>query len=298
MRPININNLSKIYDEIHGKGSFQMWQNEANKHLDNLKKLSHKGRKKYLNRHNYWAKLYSALSILSHGKCWYTESPANSSEWEIEHFRPKLRSKAENGEVLRTDGYWWLSYYWRNFRLAGTLVNKIRRDRFKTDSKPYGKGNFFPLDLANGGVIASPFDNHCGSETAYLLDPVSPRDTQYISFDENGEAIENADSVDDAFNFKRAGLSIYFYGLNHTPIAIARKQIWESCKNEIELAHNYYKNKAIQQKLRDTYIELCYNRIFEMTRPDKPYTSVVYAYVRYKKKDYPWLEGLYDVISK
>lgn len=298
MRPINIKDLTRVYDEIHGKGAFDIWEKEANNHLGKIKKLSQSGRKNYLNRHNHWGKLYSALSALSFGKCWYSESPANSNEWEIEHFRPKLKSKDEKGKILRNDGYWWLSFYWKNFRLAGTLVNKVRRDRFKIDGKPFGKGNFFPLDFTGGAVIAVPYDNHCGCETTYLLDPVTPRDTQYISFDENGDAIENADPINDSFNFKRAELSIYFYGLNHTPIATARKQIWESCKNEIELAHNYYKNKAILQKLRDTYIEQCFNKIFEMSRPDKPYTSVVYAYVRYKKKDYPWLEGLYEVISK
>lgn len=298
MRPININNLSTIYDEINGNGAFSRWETDANSHLEKLKAMSHSNRKKYLNRHNHWAKLYPALSKLSHGKCWYSESPANSSEWEIEHFRPKLKSKAEDGKVLRNDGYWWLSYYWKNFRLAGTLVNKVRRDRFKVDGKPYGKGNFFPLDFTAGSVIAVPYDLHCGCETTYLLDPVNPRDTQYISFDGNGEAIENADQIDDDFNFKRANLSIYFYGLNHTPIVNARKQIWESCKNEIELAHNYYKNKSIPQKLRDTYIENCYNKIFEMSRVDKPYSSVVFSYVRSKRHDYKWLEGLYEVISK
>jgi len=298
MRAIDINSLSVEYDKIHGNGAFSKWEKEAEIHLEKLKKMSHSARRKYLNRHNHWARLYPALSNLSHGKCWYSESPANSSEWEIEHYRPKLKSKNEDGKIIRGDGYWWLSYYWKNFRLAGTLVNKVRRDRFKIDGKPYGKGNFFPLDLDNGGVIAVPYDNHCGCETTYLLDPIVPRDTQYISFDENGDAIENADPDDDDFNFRRASLSIYFYGLNHTPLVQKRKEIWEACKNEIEIAHNYYKNKAIPQKLRETYIEQCYNTIFNMSRHNKPYSSVVFAYIRHKKQDYKWLDGLYEVISK
>lgn len=298
MRPININNLSSAFDEINGKGAFSKWEKEAEVHLEKLKKMSRSGRSKYLNRHNHWGKLYTALSKLSYGKCWYSEAPANSSEWEIEHYRPKMKSKAEDGKIIRSDGYWWLSYYWKNFRLAGTLVNKVRRDRFQIDGKPFGKGNFFPLDFSQGGVMAKPYDNHCGCETTYLLDPIAPRDTQYIAFDENGEAFENADRDDDDFNYKRATLSIYFYGLNHTPVVIARKQIWESCKNEIELAHNYFKNKSIPQKLRETYIENCYNRIFEMSRQDKPYSSVVFSYIRQKRNDYKWLDGLYDVISK
>lgn len=298
MRAININSLSQEFDKIHGNGSFTLWESEADAHLEKLKTMSHSAKSKYLNRHNHWGKLYPALSALSFDKCWYSESPANSSEWEIEHYRPKLKSKSEEGTIIRSDGYWWLSYYWKNFRLAGTLVNKVRRDRFQIDGKPYGKGNFFPLDLNNGGIIAVPYDTHCGCETAFLLDPIVPRDTQYISFDENGDAIENADQSEDEFNYKRATLSIYFYGLNHTPVVKARKEIWETCKNEIELAHNYFKNKSIPQKLRDTYIEQCYNTLFDMSRSHKPYSSVVFAYVRYKKKDYQWLDGLYEVISK
>ena len=86
--------------------------------------------------------------------------------------------------------------------------------------------------------------------------------------------------------------------LNHTPLVQKRKEIWETCKNEIEIAHNYYKNKSIPQKLRETYIEQCYNTIFNMSRHNKPYSSVVFAYVRHKKQDYKWLDGLYEVISK
>ncbi len=298
MRPINISDLVMAFDAINGKGSFVKWEVEAENHLTKLKVMSHSARKKYLNSHNHWAKLYPALSKLSHGKCWYSESPANSSEWEIEHYRPKLKSKAEDGKTIRSDGYWWLSYHWKNFRLAGTLVNKVRRDRFQIDGKPYGKGNFFPLDFSNGGAVAVPYDNHCGCETTYLLDPINPRDTKYISFDSNGDAIENADEINDGFNFNRASLSIYFYGLNHTPVVIARRQIWENCKNEIELAHNYWKNKHIPQKQREIYIDQCYERIFLMSRAEKPYPSVVHSYVRHKKKDYVWLEDLLEVISK
>jgi hypothetical protein len=298
MRPINISDLPKVFDEIYGKDAFDSWEKDADAHLEKIKKMSHSARKTYLNRHNHWTKLYSALSVLSHGKCWYSESPANSSEWEIEHFRPKLRSKAENGVVLRSDGYWWLSFYWKNFRLAGTLVNKVRRDRFQIDGKPFGKGNFFPLDFSGGGVVAQPFDIHCAVETTYLLDPIVPRDTKYISFNKRGEAVENADEINDPFNFQRAKLSIYFYGLNHTPVVNARKQIWETCKNEIELAHNYYKNIAIQKKLRDLYIDQCYTKLFELSRADKAYSSVVYSYIKFKKSDYGWLEDLYEVISK
>ncbi|ALM50136.1 hypothetical protein AMR72_15275 [Flavobacterium psychrophilum] len=299
MRPINIKDLAISFDEIKGKGAFENWEKEAEKHLAKLKAMSHSARKTYLNRNNHWSKLYPALSKLSHGKCWYSESPANSSEWEIEHYRPKLKSKAENGDILRTDGYWWLSYHWKNFRLAGTLVNKIRRDRFQIDGKPYGKGNFFPIDLtADGCVVASPYDDHCGCETTYLLDPINPRDTKYIGFDSNGDAIENANELEDSFNFKRAKLSIYFYGLNHKPVVIARRQIWETCKNEIELAHNYWKNTHIPQKQREIYIDQCYERIFLMSRGDKPYSSVVHSYVRHKKKEYTWLEDLLEVISR
>src|SRR5688500_8564147 len=101
MRPINIKDLAVAFDEIKGKGSFARWEKEADAHLAKLKGMSHSARKKYLNRNNHWAKLYAALSKLSNGKCWYSEAPANSSEWEIEHYRPKLKSKAEHGNILR-----------------------------------------------------------------------------------------------------------------------------------------------------------------------------------------------------
>src|SRR5690606_24963315 len=211
-------------------------------------------------------------SELSGNKCWYSEAPENSSEWEIEHYRPKAQSRKEDGVIIRDDGYWWLSYKWENFRLAGSLVNKLRKDRFEVGSSVYGKGNFFPL-LTD--AIAQPDDFLCNLEHPVLIDPIKANDVTLISFDCNGEVYPTFDELENPINYKRALLSIKFYGLDHTPIQRSRLKIWKKCQTVLDRTNNYIKFHnptpiEINIKIAETYDELV-----SLMKKTEPYTMVV-----------------------
>lgn len=299
MRVIPIDDLKKIFDSLEGnaKGSFDAWVKKAEEQLDLIRPMDKAARAKHWAKNNIWRELYPALSKLSGHKCWYSEAPENSSEWEIEHYRPKAESKGEDGVVIREDGYWWLSYSWSNFRLAGSLVNKLRKERFDKGEEVYGKGNFFPLeDIAK---VAMPEDADCEGERPLLIDPFRPKDVTLISFDSNGEPYPTYNEDDNKLYNKKAVLSIKYYGLMHTPLNRGRSKIWSNCELVVSKAHNYIKNNIDDPIKRDEKIDECFLQLAKYTRQSEPYTMVVRNFVKEKLKDknYNWLSDVVMVLG-
>ncbi|MBY0485570.1 MAG: hypothetical protein K2P85_00020 [Flavobacteriaceae bacterium] len=298
MRYIDISDFEETFNRLNPDTTFNDWLNVANHHLENIIPLDAKGRSNYWKNHNFWKELYSTLSELSGNKCWYSESLENSSEWEIEHYRPKAQSKNEDGAIIRDDGYWWLSYHWSNYRLAGSLVNKLRRDRFENGIEVFGKGNYFPL--IQNSLIAQPDDFNCSCESTLLIDPIIPSDVRLLSFDCNGEVFPTYTEADDLINYKKANLSIRFYGLDHTPIKRSRYKIWQKCETIVDNANDYIKNHNPTPLQINNKISECYKEIVNLTRKTEPYTMVVKCFIKEKSKDrdnYPWLENINAVLQ-
>ena len=239
--------------------------------------------------------LYSTLSYLSGNKCWYSESPENSGEWEIDHFRPKAQSKQENKIVIRDDGYWWLSYHWKNFRLAGSLVNKLRKDRFEKDKDDVlGKGNFFPLEPDS--PIAQVGDLYCTYERPILLDPTKARDCSLLSFDETGEIFPRYSSTDDGIKHERAKTSIIYYGLNHTPLKRGRVTVWQTCERLIDETNNFLTVYINQTQQIENKITDCYSELVRLTDKNAPYSMVAKNFLSIKSKQLGWLEEIVNVM--
>jgi hypothetical protein len=256
MRFIRIERVRDVFDLQNGEGAFDTWIDQAEEHLENIESLSREERSTYWSRNNHWSSLYPVLSAISENKCWYSEAPENASEWEIEHYRPKSKSISEDGVVILNNGYWWLSYHWRNFRLSGTLVNKLRKDRFEDEGEVFGKGNYFPLaDITH---VAQTGDNICDCETPYLIDPANARDVTLISFDKTGDVLPTYSEEADQFKFTKAQLSIKYYGLDHTPIKRGRKKVWQSCHDLVERTQNYLKNNIGDEVRRNKELDYCF----------------------------------------
>lgn len=299
MRLIHIDELKEVFNGLEGntEESFDNWLVKAEGYLKAIKPMSKKDRSKFWSNNNIWSEMYPALSKLSGHKCWYSEAPENSSEWEIEHYRPKAQSKNENGIIVRKDGYWWLSYSWKNFRLAGSLVNKLRRDRFNNKEEVYGKGNFFPLEDIN--KVAQPEDSECECETPLLIDPIKPRDVTLISFDMNGEPYPTYSAIDNELYNKKAVLSIKYYGLMHKPLSRGRSKVWSNCEMVVNNAHNYIRNNIADSVRRNEKIDECFLQLAKYTGHKEPYTMVVRNYVKEKLKDnnYSWLADVQLVLG-
>jgi hypothetical protein len=296
VRYINITELKATFDRIKGIGAFSKWEDEAKKHLQKVEEKNKKDRSIYWSNKNTWSELYSALSELSGDKCWYTESKENSSEWQVDHFRPKGKSIDEKGKEILKDGYWWLSYDWKNFRLSGSLSNLLRKDRFDDKDEVFGKGNFFPLkDLA---TVAKPKDRLCKLERPVLLDPTNARDVKLIAFDRNGESYESYNEDDSSFYHLRAFVSIKCYGLNHKPLIRGRAKVWETCESIVDEAQNELSVHIGDEDMIEDIIDDCFNKLAKLANKKQPHSMVVFNYLSEKSKEdnFEWLEDAITAI--
>lgn len=273
MRYIDLDN-AEFLQELQDLG----WEALALQHLETIRNLQPTERSQYFSNHGDWTKLYAVLYKLFHGKCWYSEAPAGSCQLEIEHFRPKARAMnpalTDLGIVkstLREDGYWWLAYNWRNFRLAGGLVNKRLRDKFTSTDEVMGKGIYFPLDTRNG-TIAQPEScvSRCDStEKVILLDPTQKNDVELLGFDESGSAIPT--NFCNHYQYVRAAISIEYLGLNHTQLSLERKKYWDRCVDFFGKAKQGI-NKRNKQAIQDNIEE-----IYKMCKIEAPFSKVAWC---------------------
>jgi hypothetical protein len=142
----------------------------------------------------------------------------------LEHFRPKTEAKDING--LSRDGYWWLAFDYRNFRVCGNVGNRK-------------KGGWFPL---HSDSLVSTYDNQCEeSETPYLLDPTDPVDVELIAFDEEGKAIPAPGATD--WEVRRVEETINRLKLNeHDALTQERRKVWQRMSFEID-RYQYFKSR-------------------------------------------------------
>ena len=283
MRYIDISQLK----ELMGSQKFSAWSKKATTHLSQLRRLDKKGRSMYLSKHGDWTDLYKYLSLLSEHKCWYTEAPENSGEWEIDHFRPKNRAKNLDGTVYLPEGYWWLAYEWLNYRLAGSFINKRRKDKFNSNEEIYGKGDYFPIDLHTGAVCG--VDGDLDDEVIYLLDPTSFRDTTLISFDKDGKPISNY--PEGTFEEKKVAVSIDFLHLDSTSLNRNRKEVWENTEKEIIEISKKLKSST-NQALRNKIYNDSFIRLKQLTSRKKPYSSVALNCLSAHQSDNPWINSM------
>ena len=297
MRYIDIDRLPEVFNDINApEMTFEEWLNKAKQHLSNIRGKNKKERSEYWSENSHWTMLYSSLSRLSGDKCWYSESLENSCRWEIEHYRPKARATINN-ELILKDGYWWLSYHWRNFRLAGSFVNKRSKDLFAIDDSVFGKGNHFPLEESS--ITALPEDMYCFDEKPLLLDPIKPRDCVLISFDRNGDVYPTYSKKESVLNNKKALFSIEYYGLRQTPLRRGRLKIWYKCEAIVSVSINEIRKYIDNDAKREEVIDECYLSLVKLYSITEPYTSVVKSFVKTKSKEpnYEWLSDAIYVLQ-
>jgi hypothetical protein len=148
----------------------QLDQLPANERAEHIKKNS-----------KIWRDFKDYLSQMSHGKCWYSESPEAQSHLDVDHFRPKLEARRDE-KVCDKPGYEWLAFSWDNFRLSAQLSNRPVRNE-ETDGTD-GKGSWFPL--VDGSPKACWEDRCVDKERPMLLDPTNAADVRLIEVRADG----------------------------------------------------------------------------------------------------------------
>lgn len=220
--PVNTPATSEFPDwQPWGADRWQGWLDRSNEYKQELERLHQsgdsEGRNKFIDDHSaHWGLLKPWLTVLSLGKCWFSEAKEIFSHYDVEHFRPKKEAKELDG-TLR-DGYWWLAFDYTNFRLCGNVGNRK-------------KGGWFPL---NSESCLSSFDNpREESEEPYLLDPTSSYDVELIAFDEEGKAFPEPTCSD--WEKFRVEETITRLKLNeHSNLAEERRKVWQKVTLEID----------------------------------------------------------------
>lgn len=201
--------------------AWQVWLDKSNEFKQELEHLHQagdvEGRNKFIDDHeSHWGDLKEWLTVLSFGKCWFSEAKEIFSHYDVEHFRPKKAAKELDG--TKRDGYWWLAFDYTNFRLCGNVGNRK-------------KGTWFPLSSES---CLSSFDNpREESEEPYLLDPTDEEDVNLIAFDDEGKAIPSPGCSE--WEKQRVCETITRLKLNdHINLAEERRKVWQKVSQEID----------------------------------------------------------------
>jgi hypothetical protein len=208
-----------------------------------------------------WGILREWLLSLSHQKCWFSEAKDCFSHWDVEHFRPKKSVKDLDG--TEHDGYWWLAFELKNFRICGNAGNRK-------------KGTYFPLRDGCTRVIDPNGDLRY--EDPLLLDPTDSDDPILLSFNVEGRAIPSS-HIDDEWEKLRVTYSIERYNLDFPPLMNKRKLIWQNCWQNIQAyldeLKKYHKDKN-NSIAKDRFREKAKN-IRDMLEADQELSSVACA---------------------
>lgn len=235
---------------LNGRAPSQAWLRKAMKLAQQLNAAPDEDARKKLIAENQtlWKDLLPWLRGISKGKCWFSESRGACQYWEVEHFRPKGAAKNLDG-TERPEGYWWLAFDWRNFRLCGGVTNRK-------------KGYYFPL--RNGTHVANAHARNIDDEDPYLLDPTKLEDPPLLTFNRNGDVIPTPGIPQ--WHIERAAVSIQRYKLQeHEEFVEARRNVWAKCDFAINRCRNYLQDEVTnpsatnRQRIRDQV-----NRLREM----------------------------------
>ena len=235
-----------------------------------------------------WANAKPALRKAFFGKCWYTESPQEGTDVDVDHYRPKKRvAMANKGQEIHP-GYWWLAFSPENFRYSCIVANRRRRD--VQTGIVGGKADYFPLWNEKKRALAPEDD--ISEEEPLLLDPCKPGDVGLITYRDDGEAMPRISENESKKAFKRAAVSINLYHLNHTDFVKARVRLREKLVELVREAKRAFDKLDSGDAFHATTYENAISELRQMRKEDAPYSGFCVAYldrVRHK----PFLAGVH-----
>lgn len=243
-----------IYIDLRGKIPEKDWCDKARAKAEELERIDDfEGKKRFIKRKSsqkIWKDLKPWLLELSHNKCWYSEAKELISDYDVDHFRPKILAKDLNGDERR--GYWWLTFNWKNYRIAGVVCN---REHTGYDGEIRGKENYFPI--REGCRSADNPKCDIEDEIIYLLDPTNPTDPSLLTFDESG--FPKPSAKEGTWDYLRAKESIRLFYLDYPVLVDERKKIWTKCTLLINEAQNLMEQEVSinrRARLKQIFSEL------------------------------------------
>lgn len=236
---------------------FKAWQSTATKLTNSLKncidpKNARMERREILRSNTHWTRLKPLLKKIFGDLCWYTDCDLTGSFGDIDHFRPKSSSCDLDGNIILDEGYWWLAYDYRNFRLSCEYANRKYKDG--------GKSTYFPVANENGV-----------KDIPILLDPCNYNDTELVGYREGGVIFpETINSFDE----RRVKVSEKVYNWNE--FIDRRNEKIISCDNLISRLKVEMDSEIVEQNIKNVI-----NDLKNLLDPRKPYSSIAYKYIRF-----------------
>jgi hypothetical protein len=235
----------------------------------------------------------SALRAIAGNKCWYSEVHLEGADPNVDHFRPKGRVREVDAELQNTgvqsEGYWWLAFEPRNFRLASMHANQRRVD---ADTEG-GKWDYFPIRGARavagtgwGAII----------EDVLALDPCSVTDVRLLWFDPDGKPCpakwKHRDP--DTRELERIKVTIWLYHLDKKELQARRSGHIQDIRKDLKKAHADYQlwaagsaNPNLQAKASfDEKLAEIRSKIADHAE----FAGAKRCAVRTAIADYPWID--------
>ena len=244
----------------------QDWLDEAEALSEQLKKENDvKARVAIVFSHRkLWRdpRLLNWLTDIHHHKCWYSEAKESVSSYHVDHFRPKGRASQMDG--VERAGYWWLTFDWTNYRLAGQLLNVKKRDRF-------------PVQIP--GVAQMTLPQSLFAEGPLLIDPLK-NEAWFVSFEriDDGECIATASPGLDDPNENRVALTIEVLGLNRLRLLNKnRAGVWDRALERIREYQDAGNNALIHTQEALRFVAA--RGLAQLCKEDQEFSSVAKACV-------------------
>jgi uncharacterized protein (TIGR02646 family) len=218
-------------------------------------------------RTKIWADLATSLKEISKNKCWYSESKNPTADKNVDHFRPKNRVREDPDH----EGYWWLAFNWRNYRLSSQWCNQRRSDRLNKTSG--GKGDHFPL---RGSFRARQEADDCEEEDTILLDPTDPEDWKLLTFRPDGHPIPAKSPG--TYEHERAANSIEVYHLHCKELVDDRRSLAGQIQRLVQNMETL-RPQITNLKMRTLY-KAQEKDLLRAIHRDSEYSAAALAYVR------------------
>lgn len=252
----------------------QKWLKKVAALQEELEKLGSAAERKAFidSKSAVWGEIKDKLLAMSHGKCWYSEAPDAVSDWHVDHFRPKGRALDEDKTVH--EGYAWLAFDWKNYRIAGSYPNSPHKD---DDGVTRGKWDFFPL--SPGCARANWNSRDCDDEICLILDPTDKTDPKLLTFDENGVALPS-DPANPIVK-KKVEVTVHYLFLDSPRLVAARRKKWREVADWIEEYRTACPATIEECKPKDYQrLKRLTRRLADITGPEAPYAATARACLR------------------
>jgi hypothetical protein len=252
-----------IYVDLSKVSPTQEWLDKAKKLTDALRATDEDGRREILAKNDkVWRELLAELLKASNNKCWYSENTIAGSHVDVDHFRPK--SSAKNLDGTEREGYWWLAFDYRNYRAAGSIVN---RDL---------KNHMFPL--RDGSVICL-LDGNLDDEQPYFLDPTKRSDVVLLNFNEEGGIFC---STNGEWDGQRVEITVKYFKLDNPMLRNLRKSKWQECQDLLERIVRQYKLYQQGSPTAKGRFEELIEQLRRMKDSDQEFASTVRSFLKVK----------------